>query len=326
MNFQEFKRVFEKKKVIEFPNKTPEFPLLSVCIPTFNQVEFITDCLNGVLKQETDFPFEILLGDDGSSDGTREVCISYAERYPEKIRLFLHYRENNIKIESKATSIFNALYNIYSAKGRFIAYCDGDDIWADLSKVQKQVDYLSSHSETVLCYHKVAIIDEGKKNLPTPPYMDRWKKNFSSEELQCAREQPPISTWCFRNVIKEFPIEFFSVFNGDNFIVSLLGNYGNGKFLENIKPTLYRKHSGAMWSSENKIFQLRSKFNTYRTLSEYYERTYRNELSGHFHKRAQNYAKMILKLLFSQRQIFYFSRFFASNLKFFLSYSNHIQR
>ena len=313
MNFLEFKALFEKKQVIHHPSETTNFPLLSVCVQTYNQVSYIKDCLNSILAQETDFSYEILLGDDGSTDGTREVCLSYAEKYPDKIRLFLHHRENNIKIASKNTSIFNSLYNLYSAKGKFLAYCDGDDIWSDLKKIQKQVNYFQNHPETVFCYHEVVLIDEKKNILPKPQFLGMSERDFTSEELRNAIVQPPISTWCFRNVINEFPKEFFNVFNGDNFLISLLGFHGNGRFLRNIRPNLYRTHSESMWSSENKIFQLRAKFGTYKNLSEYYNRIKNYRLAYNFQTRANNYAKMVLAYYLRKRQPLKFLNFLVVN-------------
>lgn len=316
MDFEEFKRNYQKIEVKEIENSVPENIIVSVCVQTYNQVNFIKDCLNSILAQETDFSFEILIGDDGSTDGTREICLSYAKKYPDKIRLFLHHRENNIKIASKATSIFNALYNIYSAKGEFLANCDGDDIWTDLMKVQKQVNYLRKHPETVFCYHEVIFIDENQRVLPKPQFIGMSERDFSSEELQNVIVQPPISTWFFRNVIAEFPKEFFLVFNGDNFLMSLLGRYGNGRFLKDIKPTLYRLHSESMWSSGNKIFQFWAKFGTYKNLSKYYKRTKNYQLSINFRKRSNNYAKMIFVYYLRKRQ----------PLKFFVSVSKLLTR
>jgi glycosyltransferase involved in cell wall biosynthesis len=97
------------------------------------------------LFQKTNFEFEILLGEDDSNDGTRELCEDYAKRYPDKIRLFLHHRENNIKIGGQPTGRFNFLYNLHSSKGKYIALCEGDDYWTDPLKLQKQVDFLEGN-------------------------------------------------------------------------------------------------------------------------------------------------------------------------------------
>lgn len=147
MNFEEFKAKYQHKVVTEYLNKVGDKPIVSVCIQTYQHSPYIKECLEGVLMQQTNFPFEILLGEDDSTDGTREICIEYAKRNPEKIRLFLHSRENNIKINGSPTGRFNFIYNLNSVRGKYIALCEGDDYWTDPFKLQKQVDFLEENPE-----------------------------------------------------------------------------------------------------------------------------------------------------------------------------------
>src|SRR5205809_8020554 len=121
MNFQEFKEKYQHEPVTEYRNYVKNDSIVSVCVQTYQHASYIRECLDGILMQQTDFPFEILVGEDNSTDGTKEICIKYAEKYPEKIRLFLHHRKNNIRISDRPTGRFNFLYNIYSAKGKYIA-------------------------------------------------------------------------------------------------------------------------------------------------------------------------------------------------------------
>lgn len=145
MTFKEFKDKFEHKRVTEYPNEVTKYPVVSVCVLTFQHAPFIEKCLDGILMQKTDFPIEILLGEDASTDGTREICIEYAKKHPDKIRLFLHHRENNIKITEAPSAVFNFMYSKFSSKGKYIALCDGDDYWTDPYKLQKQVDFLEAN-------------------------------------------------------------------------------------------------------------------------------------------------------------------------------------
>lgn len=154
MNFEEFKREYQHVPIEDYPNNVPDDPIVSVCVQTYQHVDYIEDCLEGILMQETDFSFEILLGEDASTDGTREICIEYAKKYPEKIRLFLHERENNIEIGGQPSGRFNFLYNLYSARGKYIALCEGDDYWTDPLKLQKQVEFMEANEEYGLVYTK----------------------------------------------------------------------------------------------------------------------------------------------------------------------------
>ncbi|MBL4586794.1 MAG: glycosyltransferase family 2 protein [Flavobacteriales bacterium] len=128
-------------------------PLVSVSIETYNHVNYIKACLDSVLMQQTDFEFEIILGEDASTDGTREICIEYAERHPDKIRLFLHHRDNNISIGGKPSGRFNLLYNLSKVRGKYIARCEGDDYWTDPLKLQKQVDFLEADENCFMINH-----------------------------------------------------------------------------------------------------------------------------------------------------------------------------
>ena len=74
---------------VEYPNEVPANVLVSVVMMTYNQREYIGQAIEGVLMQDVDFPFELCIGEDGSSDGTRDICIQYAKKYPNRIRLFL---------------------------------------------------------------------------------------------------------------------------------------------------------------------------------------------------------------------------------------------
>ena len=152
MNFQAFKSKYQKAPVKEYPNSVTDSPVVSVCVMTYQHKDYIRECLDSILMQQTDFPFEILLGDDASTDGTREMCIEYAERHPDTIRLFLHDRANNIHINGSPTGRFNFLYSLYSARGKYIALCEGDDYWTDPEKLKKQLTIFQHNPEIGICY------------------------------------------------------------------------------------------------------------------------------------------------------------------------------
>jgi len=154
LTFKDFKEHFQKVPVEHYPHKVKNKPLVSVCVMTYQHKNYIKDCLDGILMQKTDFPFEILLGEDASTDGTKEVCLDYAQKYSDKIRLFLHKRENNIKYNGNPSGKFNFLYNLFNSKAEYIALCEGDDYWNDPYKLQKQVDILEQYNDLVMCTHE----------------------------------------------------------------------------------------------------------------------------------------------------------------------------
>ena len=105
--------------------------------------------MGGFLMQQTDFPIEILIHDDCSTDGTTDIIKEYAAQYPDLI--FPLYEEVNQYQQGKATEI--DFYNYCRARGKYIAYCEGDDYWTDPLKLQKQVDFMESHPEYSVCFH-----------------------------------------------------------------------------------------------------------------------------------------------------------------------------
>lgn len=138
-------------------------PLISVCVQTYQHAGYISKCLDSILMQETEFPFEIVLGEDESSDGTREICIAYHERHPDRIRLFLRRREDVIYIGGRPSGRFNMLENMRMAKGKYIALCEGDDFWIDSLKLQKQFDYLEKESTCSAVFSDIMLVDSQGK-------------------------------------------------------------------------------------------------------------------------------------------------------------------
>lgn len=134
-------------------------PIISVCIPTYQQHDYIRECIEGALMQQTSFPFEIVIGDDGSVDGTTEICMEYAEKYPDKIRFYNRTRELCRVFDEKGhiekEQAGNWWWTLQDGRGTYIAICEGDDYWIDPLKLQKQVDFLEKHSEYVLSHTSI---------------------------------------------------------------------------------------------------------------------------------------------------------------------------
>lgn len=125
-------------------------PLVSIAIPVYNHVRFISKALDSVLMQKTSFAYEIIIGDDCSTDGTRIILKQYQEKYPEKIRLLL---------QEKNTGVLNNSLHIYKhCKAKYIALIEGDDYWIYEYKLQKQVDFLEQNKEYNACFHDAEII------------------------------------------------------------------------------------------------------------------------------------------------------------------------
>jgi len=293
MNFLEFKELYQKKAVQEISSSTPKEPIVSVLVQTYQQKNFIGECLDSILMQETTFEYEILIGEDGSVDGTREICLEYAKNYPGKIRLFLHHRENQIKVLGEATSNFNAFYNFYSAKGKYIAFCEGDDKWGDPLKLEKQVAFLKVQPSFSFVYHPFITIDDKGSTIKSEEEFSQPKIDIFKGDLLIGKYHPLLFTLCFRNVFSEIPAEMPQVLNVDTFLLSYLGKFGAGKFLLEINPGHYRKHSGGIWSQRQKEKKFLSKINTFRKLEYYHRREKNEEVLIYYAKQIKNTNKML---------------------------------
>jgi glycosyltransferase involved in cell wall biosynthesis len=153
----------QKYPVEEIQNKVFGKPLVSVCVQTYQHEETIARCLDGILMQRVDFPMEILLSEDESSDGTREICMQYARDYPDRIRLFLHRRENNIWVNGRPSGRFGFLYNLMQSNGQYLAICEGDDYWTDPQKIQKQINAMNRHPQILISFHPAVEVVGGKE-------------------------------------------------------------------------------------------------------------------------------------------------------------------
>lgn len=130
-------------------NKDNQQPLMVTirCI-AYNQEKYIRDCLEGFVMQKTNFRFEAIVHDDASTDGTAAIIKEYAEKYPDIIKPILETENLYSKHDGSLQRIMEE-----ACKGKYVAFCEGDDYWTDPLKLQKQVDFLESHPDCSLCFH-----------------------------------------------------------------------------------------------------------------------------------------------------------------------------
>lgn len=134
---------------------------VSVCIITYNQENYIEECLVSVLNQNFSYKYEIIVSDDASSDKTTEIIKKLADKYPEKI--FPIYHKINVGPVKNLLSAYRA------ARGEYIAHLDGDDV-AYPNKLKKQVDSLDSNLSCVMCSHDMEAINLNSDKISTNAY------------------------------------------------------------------------------------------------------------------------------------------------------------
>lgn len=132
--------------------------MISVIVLTYNQEQYISQTLDGILMQIVDEPIEIVIGNDSSSDSTQAICEEYKKRNPNLIRLFYHKKNLGL--------VQNFIAMVKECRGEYIALCDGDDYWIDEYKLQKQVDILRKEANCVLVHTHRTLLSDVEINQP----------------------------------------------------------------------------------------------------------------------------------------------------------------
>jgi len=258
----------ERCKYTIFPEK--ENPIVSIACVTYNHVKYIAEAIESFLMQKTNFPFEIIIHDDASTDGTIDVIKSYAEKYPDIIRLIIQ-EKNQYEQGMKNGFLFGydplARSVLPIAKGKYIALCEGDDYWTDPDKLQKQVDFLEKNPDFIMCYHHCQTLCNGV--FASYGYGE-GSKDFDQKSLIKAPGGIATGTKMFRNIYGEKTKQDFIDFSGDFLLNSYMGTKGKCGFIQGIKPSIYRVHSGGVWSGMNAVAKKLVVKRMYRRMYELY--------------------------------------------------------
>jgi glycosyltransferase involved in cell wall biosynthesis len=135
-------------------------PVVSVNLITYNHAPYIRECLDSLLMQQTSFPYEVVIGEDESTDGTREICIEYAEKYPDRIVLILRSQSEPGREAFLSQGVYNYVETTKKCRGKYNALCDGDDTWTDPLKLQKQFDIMEADPKLSLVHSNYDKLDE----------------------------------------------------------------------------------------------------------------------------------------------------------------------
>lgn len=195
----------------ELPNEVlkeiPE-PMVSIRTSTYNHGPYIKQCIEGVLMQKTSFPFEYIIGEDFSTDETREIVFEYAKKYSQIIRVVTA----DYNVGSKA----NGRRCIDACRGKYMAICEGDDYWTDPLKLQKQVDFLEKNKEYVMCFHNAKILNESASPIHFKKVEER---EYLCRELYDDWIVPTASIMIKTDILQKKKIDYSKLLNGDIFWV-----------------------------------------------------------------------------------------------------------
>ena len=174
-------------------------PMVSIQMLAYNHEKYIKQALDSILMQEVKFTYEIIIGEDCSTDKTRAILLGYKEKYPDKIKLILHGKNvgmhENVEIVRRNCS------------GKYCAYCEGDDYWTDPKKLQKQVDFLEENTEYIATTHKMQVVDENS-NLQSGYNMSMFCKDtiYTIKHAEKGIMPGQIASWVYRNTLAQDPL------------------------------------------------------------------------------------------------------------------------
>jgi len=221
-------------------------PFVSIHCLAYNHAPFIRRCLDGFIMQKTNFPIEVLIHDDASTDGTTDIIREYESKYPEIIKP-IYQTENQY---SKGVRI-SLTYNYPRVKGRYLALCEGDDYWTDEYKLQKQVDFLEANEDFSICFHPVELYDETEEEY------------ILNNTVSDVPEITDIKTLAIGNYINTLSVMYRTnkkVFedieklpktsNNDYILHMLYAEYGKIKKIPDVMG-VYRKHDGGISSKKS---------------------------------------------------------------------------
>jgi glycosyltransferase involved in cell wall biosynthesis len=224
----------------------PGTAFISICMITYNHEKYIAEAIEGVLSQESNFSFELIISNDASTDNTDGIINEIISNHSKGnlIKYFNH--EGNLGMMP------NFIFALNKCKGKYVAICEGDDYWTDPNKLQKQVNYLEAHEDYSICFHRVYELKDDKKPVLSNLNSSKKEKTYTVQDLARYNfiHTPSV---VFRNgFITAFPEWFKESPVGDYVLHMLNARHGKIKYLPEAMA-VYRLHTYGTWSTQSQV-------------------------------------------------------------------------
>lgn len=270
-------------------------PKVSICVISYNQEQYIKDCIESLVAQQADFEFEVVIRDDASSDNTPLILNKLSAQYPQ-VRVL----DGSVNLGMNK----NILTVLAATKGEFIAFCEGDDYWIDVKKIQKQVDLFNQHPDLNMCCHPALVL---KKDTLTSKQLGRHAANTTVIPLRdiLKRDGSCIATPSImirRSVVERLPTWFAQAPFGDYYLQAY-GAFSMGCLYSPEPMAVYRQNSAGSWSEQmknphKKISFLKEAIKYYDFLATEFGESYKHEIASAQAKIILNLALLCLSLGF----------------------------
>lgn len=222
-------------------------PVVTILCTTYNHEKYIKQALDGFLNQITNFPFEIIVHDDASTDSTQSILKEYQKNYPDKIKLIL---QNDNQFSQGKDILFDFMYEYI--EGKYVAINEGDDYWIDCYKLQKQVDFLETNPDYSLCFHPVNVEWEDKAipayKFPSDKFINNNEFNYNSlKKENYIQTNSVLYRWSINK--EDWPK--LQVLPCDHLWHLFHARQGKIGFIEETM-SVYRRNSGGIWTGFGK--------------------------------------------------------------------------
>jgi glycosyltransferase involved in cell wall biosynthesis len=242
-------------------------PKVSVDMITYNHEKYIAEAIESVLMQETDFPVELVIGEDCSTDGTRQIVKAYAEKYPQVIRALLP--DHNLGMQH------NGLAALAACRGKYIACLEGDDFWTSPQKLAVQAKFLDEHRDCVLCHHRVTHFrfNLGNAIAEFPP-PEKRQERATGKRLASGNFIQTCSLMFRSSAMPPLGEEFMKLKLGDWPLCALMAQQGWMGYLDQ-NMAAYRLHDTSSWSAQSQTYRFNAEVDMVRYLINTLDKPYR---------------------------------------------------
>ena len=229
-----------------------ETPLVSIRCMVYNHEPFLRQCLDGFVMQKTTFPYEAIVHDDASTDGSAAIIREYADKYPDIIKPI--YETEN-QYNKQDGSLRRILDEAIHPKAKYVAMCEGDDYWTDPNKLQLQVDYLEEHTDCSFSVHDFRVWDTQRNELRATRPIQFVKENecikvFTMSDYKTGVYIAQTLSCVYRKVSLQ-KSNFYKYKTGfDMTLFFALLTQGNAVFFNRVMG-VYRTHPSSITSSQN---------------------------------------------------------------------------
>lgn len=268
-------------------------PLVSIRCLVYNHEPYLRKCLDGFVMQKTDFAFEAIVHDDASTDNSAAIIREYAEKYPDIIKPIYETENQYSKKDGSLRNIMNAACN-----GKYIALCEGDDYWIDSLKLKKQVDFMESHPDFMLCGTNGLIVWENQIQRPSYFNNEIQSEEVSLKDLTSKWFFPTASLFYRREVFENYPEWTKDIYSGDLTLVLIAKYFGKIYYLSDY-TCVYRKglkDSASAIADKSRLYVLQQHKMLYNYYAEFTNGKYSNELKEIISKLESNISYLDLKL------------------------------